>query len=353
VLRHVRIDPPAVDRQGDDKDLAEQRGVMDPIRSILVAVKDPRAPSHPGVAKAAQLAEALGAELTLFQAVPTPLSAAVEASEGTTRPHHGTLEYQDDLLELIAQRLRRRGLRVSVSVRWDHPVHAAILQAAAEARADLIVAEAHSRSHHGAALLQLTDWALVRHSPVAVLLVKRPQLYRRPNVLVALDPDHTFGKPPRLDTEILALGSALTQALHGALHAVHAFAPVEPGAVPHQSTSALDISRVQHDNEAIAARKLAAAVSPAGVSRANQHVVGRHVPDAIEQVAAHCRSAIVVMGAVARSGLTHVLIGNTAERLLDLLTCDMLVVKPPRLATRTARNAELAQSAALPVIPGA
>jgi universal stress protein E len=325
---------------------------MDPIRSILVAVKDPHAPAHPGVAKAAQLAEALSAELTLFQAVPAPLSGAEQASGGKTHPNHRTLEHQDDLLERMAERLRQRGLRVHVSVQWDHTAHAAILRAAEEARADLIVAETHSRSHHGAALLRLTDWALVRHSPVPVLLVKRPQLYRRPSVLVALDPDHTFDKPPRLDTEILAFGSTVTHALHGSLHAVHAFAPVEPAGIPRRSDSTGDISRMQHDNEAIAIRKLAAAVSTAGIAKANQHVVGRHVPDAIEQVAAQCHSAIVVMGAVARSGLTQVLIGNTAERLLDLLTCDMLVVKPPRPAKRTERDTQLAQQAAVPVIPG-
>jgi universal stress protein E len=340
------------DGQGGNKELQRETNLMDPIRSILVAVKDPRAPSHPGVAKAAQLAEALGSELTLFQAVPTPAATAEAASGNSTLLHQSTLEYQDDLLELIAQRLRRRGLRVSVAMRWDSPAHAAILRAAAEARADLIVAEAHARGHHGAALLRLTDWALVRHSPVPVLLVKRPELYRRPNVLVALDPDHTFGKPPRLDTEILALGSAVAHALHGSLHAVHAFSPIEPGEVPRRSASAADISEMQRDHQLIAARKLAAAVSPADVSPANQHVLGRHVPDAIEQVASQCRSAIVVLGAIARSGLTHALVGNTAERLLDLLTCDMLVVKPPQVAKRAARDTQLAQSAAVPLIPG-
>ena len=44
------------------------------IRRILVAVKDPSAAALPAVTKAAQLAKALGAELTLFQALSTPLN---------------------------------------------------------------------------------------------------------------------------------------------------------------------------------------------------------------------------------------------------------------------------------------
>jgi universal stress protein E len=34
------------------------------------------------------------------------------------------------------------------------------------------------------------------------------------------------------------------------------------------------------------------------------------------------------MGAISRSGLKRLFIGNTAERILDDLTCDVLVVKP-------------------------
>jgi universal stress protein E len=37
---------------------------------------------------------------------------------------------------------------------------------------------------------------------------------------------------------------------------------------------------------------------------------------------------LVVMGAVSRSGLKRVFIGNTAERVLNDLPCDVLVVKP-------------------------
>ena len=37
---------------------------------------------------------------------------------------------------------------------------------------------------------------------------------------------------------------------------------------------------------------------------------------------------LVVMGSVGRSGLSGMLIGNTAERILRKLPCSVLVVKP-------------------------
>ena len=58
---------------------------------------------------------------------------------------------------------------------------------------------------------------------------------------------------------------------------------------------------------------------------------------------ASCGAGIVVMGALSRSGLQRVFIGNTAERVLGSLACDVLVVKPanvaPRVAQRDARHA--------------
>jgi universal stress protein E len=52
----------------------------------------------------------------------------------------------------------------------------------------------------------------------------------------------------------------------------------------------------------------------------------------------------VVAGAVSRSGLKRAFIGNTAERLLDDLPCDLLIVKPaqfPSAVARTPRGARL------------
>ena len=48
---------------------------MKPILRILVAVKNPAARSLPAVNKAAQIAKGLGAQLTLFHDIATPLYA--------------------------------------------------------------------------------------------------------------------------------------------------------------------------------------------------------------------------------------------------------------------------------------
>ena len=117
----------------------------------------------------------------------------------------------------------------ATAVEYDYPAHDAIVRRAFLIKADLIVAGSPADRHAAAGLLRLTDWELLRHSPVPVLLVKRSRPYRHPNVLVAVDPCHAHSKPSQLDEEILGVGGAIAAALHGKLHAIHAYAPVVIG----------------------------------------------------------------------------------------------------------------------------
>ncbi|HET7755723.1 MAG TPA: universal stress protein [Steroidobacteraceae bacterium] len=310
------------------------------IRRILVAIKDPGAGKSPAVMRAAQLAHALGAELALFQAISAPTYVDL----GVAQPGSAMADIERTTrsaclarLEATARPLRRAGLRVTVSAAWDYPVYEAIIREAARFGADLIVAERHAGRHLAAGFLHLTDWELLRLSPRPVLLVKRPGSYRRPVVLAAVDPDHAYAKPVRLDQTVLQMGAAVAGALRGTLHAVHAYAPLPVAAFAQGVLSGRDARRLQAEASRAAARKLERAVRTVGVPRARRHLVGRHPADAIEQVAARTGSALVVMGAIARSGLKRLVIGNTAERVLDRLPCDLLIVKPAKAAARVPR----------------
>lgn len=63
------------------------------------------------------------------------------------------------------------------------------------------------------------------------------------------------------------------------------------------------------------------------VTDANIHVEPGVAAECLPRMAAECRADIVVMGAVSRSDLKRVLIGSTAERALEAMPCDVLVVR--------------------------
>jgi universal stress protein E len=315
---------------------------MRPIRRILVAIKDPAARMPAAAAKAAQLARPLGAELVLFHAISTPLYL----KRGTNLLNGGLADAERQArtaclarLQAVARRLQSKGIKiVTCSVQCDYPAYEAIIREAARVGADLIVAERHAGRHIAPKLLQLTDWELLRLSPVPVLLVKRTRLYRRPLVLAAVDPDHTYAKPAQLDDEILRAGSVVAKSLRGTLHAVHAYTPLPLAAVANGALTERDVARLQAQTARAAAEKLGRLVRRVGVPKSRRHLIGRHPTDAIEQVAAETGSAVVVLGAISRSGLKRLLIGNTAERVLDHLACDVLVIKPEHLTKHVPRT---------------
>ncbi len=322
------------------------------IRRILVAVKDPAARGLPALGKAAQLARALDAELELFHALATPLylDSDLERFRGLGAIERSARESSLAQLERHARRLRQLGISVSVAAEWDYPAYEAVVRAASRFRADLIVAEQHAGRHIAAGLLHLTDWELLRLAPLPVLLVKRRGLYRRPRVLAAVDPDQRYAKPAQLDREILQASTLVADALRGSLHAVHAYSPLPLTAYTHGTLSQDIVDDMQRRSARAAAEKLERLAGPAGIPPARRHLIARHPSDAIEEAAARTHSAIVVMGALARSGLKRLLIGNTAERVLDYLPCDVLVVKPSGFSQQVPRRRRGARYVSFPSV---
>ena len=318
---------------------------MRAIHRILVAVKELDGKALPAVLKAAQLARALGASLELFHGLTTPMYADAVMAPEQVLPSFETDERQKVLrrLEAIADRLRTHGITVAVSAQWDYPAHEAIIRRAQAIKADLIVASVHAGRHRMPWLLRLTDWDLVRASPMPVLLVKNPHPYRRSAVLAAVDPSHAHEKPLQLDKEILHVGKKLSKALRGGLHAVHAYAPLPVTLFP-EGISPGTLVGIQDDAERAAKSRFSLALRTARIARSRRYLIARTPIEAIAEASRKSRCAIVVMGAISRSGYKRLLIGNTAERILDELTCDIMVIKPETFRSdvpRAARGARL------------
>jgi len=301
------------------------------LRRVLVAVKDPRSRGLAAVSKGAELARATGASLELFHGI-TQQIAAESFMYGQRKLADIEREIRGrDVAALarVADRLPKKNPRVSVAADWDFPSHEAIVRRAIRIKADIIVAEQHKGWRTLPWLLHLTDWELLRLSPVPVLLVKTKRLYRRPVVLAALDPDHAFAKSAGLDARILLAARTVAEALNGSLHAMHAYftgpgVPLSPEFGGSNLIAQLGIEAERNARESFE-RQLRNQKIPAS----RQHLVERHAVDAIPRVARQIRADIVVMGAVSRSGLRRAFIGNTAERVLNRLSCDALVVRPP------------------------
>jgi universal stress protein E len=329
---------------------------MQPIRRILVAVKNPAARALPAVNKAAQIAKGLGAHLTLFHDIATPLYA--EAIRGRDIDLKSwQREFQTarrEQLEKVAARVRKHGIDVDVAADWDFPPYEAIIRKAQRISADLLVIENHHGTgrHPARWLLAYTDWELLRLCPIPVLLVKNRRLYHHPRVLAAIDPSHAHAKPTNLDRQILRAGAQLVHALRGELHALHAVLPVLPVVPAMPDGPLIDVVTERDELLGIAQRNLARAVDGFDVKRSHCHLVEGRPNEVIPQTARRERCAIVTMGVVSRSGLRRFFIGNTAEFVMDAITADILVVKPVDFESRVPRAGRGVQIISMPILPG-
>jgi universal stress protein E len=180
---------------------------------------------------------------------------------------------------------------------------------------------------------------LLRASDVPVLLLKTFEPYRRPVVMAAVDPSHTHAKPLDLDSRILAEARYVTAAMRGSLHVIHVNAPPLHGlAYGEPIAGAEATARAYGELEKRGREDFAKLLIGSSIAEQRCHLVGGTPADALPRFARKLDAGLVVMGAVSRSGLARVFIGNTAERVLGELPCDVLVVKPKRFERRVPRK---------------
>jgi len=177
-------------------------------------------------------------------------------------------------------------------------------------------------------LLEEVDWELVRLSSVPLLIVKRPQPYRRPLVFAALDPSQNHSKPATLDDKIVSFSEVFSSALQGELHAVHAY-PVPPAyAEAAASLTAGVAAELRAIDAGRAQAALDAVLAESRITKEHRHIKPGSPAEALITTAKELNASLLVMGSVGRSGLGRLFIGNTAEKTLSHLPCDLLLLKP-------------------------
>jgi universal stress protein E len=302
--------------------------------NLILVVTDPTADAQPAVDKAALLARSAGARLRLFCCDRDPrLVARLLLDPGALSAARAAfLASRRDWLTGLGAPWSAAGVEVEVEAAWDGPVHAAVLREVELCRPDLVVKDTHWHGPLRRGLFTSNDWYLIQDCGVPLLLVKPPAWQARPRVVAAVDPGHPDDPADVLDHAILAAAERLVAVTDGELAVVHAFLPVEPAlaasagmplaGIPGAAGALADLRRE-------ATERLAALLEghrcPAGAS----HVVEGAALEALPGFCESHGADVLAIGAMSRSRLYQRVIGSTAERLLDRIPCDLLVVHPP------------------------
>jgi len=298
-------------------------------RHVMLALPTVLAVPDHVLDRAGRLARGLRAELELFHC-----AYAGDRERSVT----AQVEEKRRDVERVADRLRDQSLEVSVSVRWDFPIYEAIIREVLRHGPDLLIVPAMHVGQAGPRALSYTDARLIEACPCPLLLLKTDQVYADGPIIAAVDPLHAHAKPAELDETIVAAAKTLSGALAPALvHLYHAVAPLASG--PNGEAMGAP-SQPEHEKLHWAAREREARqiAHRHGLSDRLVYVELGRVESSLPAYAREMRASAVAMGAVSRSYPERALFGYTAEKVLDALDCDVLIVKPEGFRTPVPRR---------------
>jgi universal stress protein E len=308
-------------------------------KCVLFAITSPDGISRCALRKAARLAGALGTELELFYRGfdPDILHSLHLDPHGAEEGIRDFMDRQRQQMRSLAEELREPGLVVHSRVEWDSRPVEGIVREVLHRKPALLIVEAFRDNRAERLLFESTLHKLIEKCPCPLLLIRTAYPYSvHPRIVAAIDPMHAHDKPAALDGAIVTAASALSEALGGELHLFHARVPW--AIASHQSRAFRWVPDVakddnQVDYEHIVLARVTDVARRHEVANLHTHLVDGDVTACLPSFLSADPVDIVAMGALSRSFLERLLIGNTARRLFDALDCDVLVVKPPGFRT--------------------
>ena len=207
-------------------------------------------------------------------------------------------------------------------------MYEAVIRQVLRHRPDLLIVSAFQTREVAPRTLAYRDARLIEACPCPLLLLKTREIYPPGGIVAAVDPLHET--PRELDEAIIGAARTVASALADQpLHIYHAVAPPpQPGGVEAPGTPSPSAQQ---------AARLAAAHGRVREMAFRHDIRDQDVcvefgtPEtSLPAFARAKRAQVVVMGAVSRSLPERALFGHTAEKVLDALECDVLVVKPER-----------------------
>jgi nucleotide-binding universal stress UspA family protein len=239
-------------------------------------------------------------------------------------------------LKAFIQPFQREGLKLDTGILTGTPF-LEIIKKVIRDNHDLVMITAEGRSGLRDRLLGDTSMHLMRKCPCPVWVVK-PTRRRFRRILAAVDtaPEQET-QCQRLNEKIMDVADNLATMIGAELHVVHAwrfiyetFLMNRAGIPPAEVGRYVRDVSVAHQHEL---ERLLEGYSTVADWRRQVHFLKGDPATIIPALTRRKGFELVVMGTVGRAGIAGLLIGNTAERILQQADCSVLGVKPEGFTT--------------------
>lgn len=261
-------------------------------------------------------------------------SAAVEGStlfDHDRRQHavQSVLRKLEKGLQSQADKLEHLGVKAGADVSWDRDEAEALVRKALRFQPDLVLHAPDTHPDLMHRLLGAPDWRLLRQCPAPLLLSKKQQWNDRPIVAAAIDPFHLDDEAAELDQLILQHAGRLAEQLEGQLHIVHVYQTLPHSAI-FDEHMVMDYEALQHKVQHEHRERIAELIKPLNLQLDDPcvHLLEGELTAVMPEWSERTGVDVLVMGSLARGFIDRMLLGSSAERLLERMPCDLLIVKP-------------------------
>ena len=281
-------------------------------------------PSREALRRAIWLAAHTRGDLTIFSVLDVSEQAqAVLQEELKHAP--GDLEREAyEILDRFVAEAKSEGVEARQKIAFGTPWQAICRQVLAE-KHDLVVVGTRDLGQIGRILFGSTGMKLLRNCPCPVWVTRPDPNWDDLNILVPSD----FSE---VSLEALRIAVNGGQLVETRLHLLHALEgqigpPAWFGRVQRQIVEQYLACQREEAKKALH-EQLALTDYRTLQHGVHVHVVEGPPDEAILKAIDDFEIDLVVMGTAARSGLSNLVLGNTAERLISHMKCSVIAVKP-------------------------
>lgn len=236
-------------------------------------------------------------------------------------------QYMDNLLETVRSIYTDAAFSVQVS---SGAAHKQIVAHAQQLNCDMLVIDANSRQKRSAACFGSTTRQLMRTSPIPVWVLGHNKLTEIKHVAVAIDVSAQQDGSTQLNQELMRQALNFSQQAGAHLHLVHVWRLEGEGHLRHWSNySEIEIAtlaRAEKQARAHALEQLTQALN-AQPSMTQIHLLEGNAEEKIAEFTQSQPIDVLVMSTACRTGLAGALMGNTAEKMLDKVSCSVYTIK--------------------------
>ena len=291
--------------------------------STILVVIDPDESEHGGLSRIKSMpVDVADFYVELYvERSSTPPREKLMASSVSDEAAPQAANYKLIWLDSLVQSLRDLGYTIETRVIVFDRLYEAIIRRAAVLHADLIFKPLRQHGFLRRALFSATDWNLVRCCPAPLLLINHASAIHRKPVIAAVDVDTKDVVHQELNQIVLSQARQLADLLGSTVHLVNAYS-LSPyiGA----GSAADQVIRLKQKNQLKSALNMAAKYQ---IAADQVHLREGAADIVINDLAREIDAGVIVLGTVARSGISGLFIGNTAESIMEHTQSDVVAVK--------------------------